>query len=307
MPQRFYNTTAAERRQHSRDHQAGLINRESHNRACYCSVCYPNPPTVSNQFTTFWTWISREHGANKSNGYTKSAFESFSTLITTPDTTLTDLAQLTIFLLQSIRFTNLDTPIVELSFYFHRLFIATNGYRNPVTTQLLNQARRRYLFPSPTSVSNPTSPVYTPTSSPVNTPPRVNTPPLVTPPPVNPNPLITMATGAEMTALFNGIFGATGENVRPEGNVLKVEPFYGKKTEDPVTWLAAFNRAITTNQWKDNRRVAIASGYLRGEAAEWFEGKKADIGVHWAIGENGEDNFTRQFELRFLTEQRRND
>jgi len=61
--------------------------------------------------------------------------------------------------------------------------------------------------------------------------------------------------------------------------------------------LAAFNRAITTNQWKDNRRVAIASGYLRGEAAEWFEGKKADIGVHWAIGENGEDNFTRQFEL----------
>ena len=44
-----------------------------------------------------------------------------------------------------------------------------------------------------------------------------------------------MATGAEMTALFNGIFGTTGENVRPEGNVLKVEPFYGKKTEDPVT------------------------------------------------------------------------
>ena len=224
MPQKFYNTTVAERRQHSRDHSAGLINSENHNRACYCSACYPNPTEVSDRFTTFWTWISQEHGATKSNGYTKSAFESFSTLIAAPEATLTGLAQLIILFLQSIRFTNLDTPIVELSFYFHRLFVATNGYRNPVTNQLLNQAHRRYRNPSPIPINSSTSPVYTPTSSPVNTPPRVNTPPLVVPPPpVNPNPLTAMAnpaTGAELTTLLNGIFGATGQNIRPEGNVV---------------------------------------------------------------------------------------
>ena len=104
------------------------------------------------------------------------------------------------------------------------------------------------------------------------------------------------ATGAELTTLLNGIFGATGQNIRPEGNVLKVEPFYGKKTEDPVTWLAAFNRAVTTNQWRDDRRVAIASGYLREEAAEWFEGKKTDIGAYWTRNENGDNNFMKQFE-----------
>ncbi|HVI20426.1 MAG TPA: hypothetical protein VM660_00015, partial [Bacillus sp. (in: firmicutes)] len=116
-----------------------------------------------------------------------------------------------------------------------------------------------------------------------------------------------MANEAQMTAALGTIFGVNGINVRPEGSVIKIEPFHGKKTEDPVSWLAAFNRAKTTNQWRDDRRVDIAAGYLRGEAAEWFEGVKTDIGVHWTAGANGGNNFTDKFNAQFNTDQRKNE
>ena len=79
---------------------------------------------------------------------------------------------------------------------------------------------------------------------------------------------------ANTDAVRNGlhaIFGTHGKNIRVEINVIKVDFFYGKTTEDPVSWLSAFNRAVITNRWANERRVDIASGYLREEAAEWFE------------------------------------
>jgi hypothetical protein len=52
----------------------------------------------------------------------------------------------------------------------------------------------------------------------------------------------------------------------------KIEYFYGTETEDPVEWLATFEKAATINRWINAaRKKAIAGGYLKGAAADWFE------------------------------------
>src|SRR6185503_7937259 len=78
--------------------------------------------------------------------------------------------------------------------------------------------------------------------------------------------------------------------------------------EDPLTWFNNFEKAKNANQWKDDRRVAIAGGYLKGLAAEWFSDIKTTIGNNWVHGSGtgNVQNFEDQFKLRFVTEQRKN-
>jgi hypothetical protein len=53
-------------------------------------------------------------------------------------------------------------------------------------------------------------------------------------------------------------------------SIVKVDPFYGKDSEDAQEWIEMFLRAKEANGWPDNRRVAIAAGMLREEAADWY-------------------------------------
>ena len=48
-----------------------------------------------------------------------------------------------------------------------------------------------------------------------------------------------------------------------ELSIVKVKPFYEKKTEDSYEWLEAFEQAALANQWTRNRQVEIALGYFR--------------------------------------------
>ncbi|CAG8697489.1 14620_t:CDS:1, partial [Funneliformis mosseae] len=52
--------------------------------------------------------------------------------------------------------------------------------------------------------------------------------------------------------------------------IVKVNPFYRKDSEDTQKWIEIFLRAKKANGWPDNRRVAIAAGMLREEAANWY-------------------------------------
>ncbi|CAG8609727.1 3077_t:CDS:2, partial [Funneliformis mosseae] len=53
-------------------------------------------------------------------------------------------------------------------------------------------------------------------------------------------------------------------------SIIKVDPFYGKNFEDAQEWIEIFLRAKEANRWPDNRRIAIAAGILREEAADWY-------------------------------------
>ena len=256
-------------RAQQRQHGRDHQARQFTREAYYCRACYPDTPVTSERFTNFWTWINQNHYARSYNGYTKAAFETFNTIILDPTSQLIDLSHAAICIIQSIRFTRTTTPIIELCYYFHALFDLTHGYRDPPTPDFCNQVHQRYLnFGTPVNMA---------------------------------------ATGADITAALQGVFGQNGNNVRAEGSVVKIEIFQGKKTEDPVSWLAAFNRATDTNKWADDRRVKIAAGFLRGEAAEWFDGKRNDIGDHWTANTNGGNNFTDLYNAQYVTEQRKNE
>ncbi|CAG8732160.1 12998_t:CDS:2, partial [Funneliformis mosseae] len=53
-------------------------------------------------------------------------------------------------------------------------------------------------------------------------------------------------------------------------SIVKVNPFYGKDSEDAQEWIKMFLRVKEANRWLNNRRVAIATGMLREEAADWY-------------------------------------
>ena len=81
------------------------------------------------------------------------------------------------------------------------------------------------------------------------------------------NALITQIT-TSMTNGFNGINipapPAAGSSI------VKVDSFYEKDSEDTQEWIEMFLRVKEANGWSDNRRVAIAAGMLREEAADWY-------------------------------------
>ena len=116
-----------------------------------------------------------------------------------------------------------------------------------------------------------------------------------------------------ITEAFEGIFGKNGEHLRSETGILTVEPFSGRGSEDPVSWLNKFERARKANRWLKHRLVDIAGGLMKGEAAAWFEINKnkwggdkprydADDEEDHATG-----NFVAEFTNRFVTDQRKNE
>ena len=62
-----------------------------------------------------------------------------------------------------------------------------------------------------------------------------------------------------------------------ELNIIKVEPFHGKEEEDPTEWVDMFEKAALANNWKDGRKVEIASGYLFRAVAYWYDDIKDTI------------------------------
>jgi hypothetical protein len=121
-----------------------------------------------------------------------------------------------------------------------------------------------------------------------------------------------------LAGVLQAILGQNGENLRSERGILTVEPFLGRNTEDPVSWLAKFERARTANRWKKRKLIDIAGGLMKGEATAWFETTKEN----WKViprydsaeeeqalneGDNGTDNFTDDFKERFVMDQRKND
>src|SRR6185437_10499457 len=91
------------------------------------------------------------------------------------------------------------------------------------------------------------TPVNTPQPSPILSPARLPTPP--------PLPINTMATAADVLHYLQ-------ENEK-ENMVLRVDPFKGDRTQDPLTWLEDFNKAAQANKWNLARKKDILAAFLR--------------------------------------------
>src|SRR5436309_4951422 len=66
-------------------------------------------------------------------------------------------------------------------------------------------------------------------------------------------------------------------------NIIHVEPFYGDGTQDPISWLTAFDKASRVNNWRDEKLIRMLNGHLLDEAEEWwsnyYEANKDDNGA----------------------------
>ena len=112
------------------------------------------------------------------------------------------------------------------------------------------------------------------------------------------NALITQLT----TSMTNG-FNAINIQVPPAAGVsiVKIDPYYEKDNEVTEEWIETFLRAQAANGWPDNRRVAIAAGMLRGEAADWYNLISTDID-RWAGHAN--TGFRERFLARFSSQKK---
>src|SRR5260364_215819 len=77
-----------------------------------------------------------------------------------------------------------------------------------------------------------------------------------------------------------------------ELNIVKVEPFRGIEEEDPTEWIDMFEKAAVANNWRNGRKIDIASGYLAGAAAYWYDDIKSTI-TSWSDTED--TSFVAQF------------
>src|SRR6185369_10738344 len=128
-------------------------------------------------------------------------------------------------------------------------------------------------------------------------------------------------TGADALQVFQEAFGQGGQlitdlvtqlqnqnnnNQNRETSTAKVVDFYGKDEEDPVEWLTSFTRAANTNRWTtEARKCQVAAGYLKGAAADWYDGVSIAINGNWDTANNG-NNFVALFNGRFVNETKKN-
>jgi len=79
-----------------------------------------------------------------------------------------------------------------------------------------------------------------------------------------------MANQDAIANALTQVFGANSANIQGgEKNVTKVEFFHGRNDEDPVEWLANFEKAAAMNNWHtEPRKKVIAASYLRDTAAD---------------------------------------
>ncbi|CAB5379958.1 unnamed protein product [Rhizophagus irregularis] len=249
-----------------------------------CRICYPPPLVLPPAFQNFWNWISNYFFAVSYTSYTIRALPIFCQAFQLDNNRIKGLQVLILSskLLFSIRYQQRPDPIRNLVFFFFNLTHRTNYFNNPVTPQLVAQLNTDIQTERNNNPNN-----------------------LIDNPPVyNQN----MADEAAITNALQTVFGNNAANLLSRGsNIAKIEPFSGKEDEDPIEWLAIFEKAAATNGWTTpERKLAVAASYLRGAASDWYDTNSATIGNHWESGQNTGNNFTDLFKKYFANDTRKN-
>ncbi|GBC36526.2 hypothetical protein GLOIN_2v1777707 [Rhizophagus irregularis DAOM 181602=DAOM 197198] len=115
-------------------------------------------------------------------------------------------------------------------------------------------------------------------------------------------------TNAITTALQNNLTAinalTTANQNRTTSKVVDVPFFYGRDDEDPYEWCRLFEAAFAANGWPDNRKIALAAGFLKEAARDWYEEDRGNIN-QWHV-DNNANNFDTRFINYFATAARRN-
>ena len=87
-------------------------------------------------------------------------------------------------------------------------------------------------------------------------------------------------------------------------NILRVEPFFGDDTQDPITWWESFFKATKVNQWTEGKITRMLNAHLREEAEEWWSNFYEDNAEEDAV--IGIETIKAAFLLKFCTQRWKN-
>ena len=171
-----------------------------------CTTCYKltSGITISKAFKRLFVWISKKHKAETYSGYSISAFNLYLDTFRKEvgKGPLDQAASLAQRLLLS--FTFRERPNLPLvSAYIFNLTERTNYFNNRIHKSLLDSVTKKLQEKHPT--------LFTTT------------------------PTMTAATGADIQAALEGIFGVGGAAFLSHSTgSIKIDPFYGRNNEDPI-------------------------------------------------------------------------
>ncbi|CAG8775671.1 6582_t:CDS:2, partial [Rhizophagus irregularis] len=268
-----------ELKSHQRKYCRGRVINQ---KEVYCIQCYPTDSipadNIPDGFEKFWLWISIQYTAKQYTGATVAAFKVLKTEFFTT-TQLNTLVGITTKILQSIKFRQINTPLLELSFYLHKLFELTNGFKSLSTnTQVTNAYQIFHNIP------------------------------------VNNNANMNEGQMKDLMKLVWEADPTNNTNPRNVGNLLE-NTLNNNKTAittalqnnlNAINALTTANQnpAFAANRWPDNRKIALAAGFLKEAARDWYEEDRGNIN-QWHVNNNN-DNFDTQFINYFATAARRN-
>jgi hypothetical protein len=69
-------------------------------------------------------------------------------------------------------------------------------------------------------------------------------------------------------------------------NVMRIDPFFGDGTQDPLTWYTAFTKARKSNGWERAKSFQMFAAHLQDEADDWWS---------TYVTANGEDYSTQDY------------
>src|SRR5438477_10245180 len=119
-----------------------------------------------------------------------------------------------------------------------------------------------------------------------------------------------------LTQALDNMFGQNGHftnaiaNLNPpavqtrELSLVKIDSFKESEDEDPHEWIELFNRATIANNWPNQRKIPITTGFLKDAALDWYTANTRNIG-QWHLN-NTNNNFDDLFIARFSPETKQN-
>ncbi|KAG9283942.1 hypothetical protein G9A89_006780 [Geosiphon pyriformis] len=199
-----------------------------------CLICFPLEEQSSRQFQDFWNWFLNEHSAETYTAYTTYYFDQayFENNFKEKNNSINQL-------LYSATFEQQPPDFEYLNHQIHILIVVHQATETPFETE---------------EESYQTAPVFDLLSSKSDLSTQT----------VTPEPMANDLMQANILATLQSIQTALGRR----NNTLLL--LFRGDAQDPIEWLDNFERAATANQYDEEYKFQIVSGYLQGSSATWF-------------------------------------
>ena len=68
---------------------------------------------------------------------------------------------------------------------------------------------------------------------------------------------------------------------------LRIDPFYGDGTQDPLQWMLHFEKVARSNAWEEAKKIRKYATYLEDDVEEWYDEIDPNGMADWATWKRG--------------------